>query len=98
MSDFTLWDNWFILAYKKNGIEDACIQEADKSHPIFNNEKENWNIYLGQTIGKGFLQSSYIVKYNKESKEILTKRGSIYKLGNPINDKQFDNLEHYFNT
>ena len=43
----------------------------------------------------GIFRSSSIVNYDKTNKTIKTNRGSIYKLGKPINTRQWNHLENF---
>ena len=92
------WNQWYLQAVQtKNILIDVGLKEADKNHEVFEN-KDVWKIYLAMDYGSGNFRSSSIVSFDKENMSIKTKRGSIYKLGEPFNEKQVENLEHFLSN
>lgn len=90
------WEKWYLQAVQtKNMLIDVALKDADKDHVVFEN-KDVWKIYLAMDYGDGIFRSSNIVSFDKENMSIKTKRGSIYQLGEPYNEKQLGNLENYF--
>ena len=91
------WNYWFLQAnLKENTNSDMGLEDVDVEHPIFNESKKDWCINLAKYYREGIYRTSQIVDFDLEKMEIRTKRGSIYKLGNPLNNQQLKNLKYYF--
>ena len=99
MSDLTKpWHKWYIQALlKKNPIMDVSLKTQVDRELVFKNI-DDWNIYLVKDHNSGIFRTSNIVEFNNEEMTVKTKRGSIYQLGQPLNDNQVQNLESYFNN
>ena len=99
MSDLTKpWHKWYIQALlKKNPIMDVSLKTQVDRELVFKNI-DDWNNYLVKDHNSGIFRTSNIVEFNNEEMTVKTKRGSIYQLGQPLNENQVQNLESYFNN
>ena len=89
------WENWYLTAVQTaNVLIDVSLEDVDDNHIVFQN-KNVWKIYLSMNYNNGIFRSSSIVNYDKTNKTIKTNRGSIYKLGEPINTRQWNHLENF---
>ena len=92
------WGNWFItLKNRHNSVGLGC-ETLNENDDYFTKDRQHWKIYLTVNLKNGqVVQTSNMVEYNEEKKEVKTFRGSIYKLTDtPINESQKKIMKKYF--
>ena len=94
-----LWQYWFLSVKNKHNFVEIPIKEKqpDIDYNYFTTDKHHWKIYLnGYGYDNQLYASSSLVEYNENKGTVKTKSGSIYKLGERLNDFQMENLKNYF--
>ena len=92
------WGNWFITLKNRHNSAGFGCETLTGEEDYFTKERQHWKIYLTVNLNNGqVVQTSNIVEYNEDEKEVKTFRGSIYKLGGtPINESQKKIMKNYF--
>ena len=91
------WGNWFITMKNRHTYDGCGCETLTGEEDYFTKDRQHWKIYLTVHLKNGMVfQTSNIVEYDEDKEEVKTFRGSVYKLGEPLNDYQKENMKKYF--
>ena len=91
------WENWFLTVKNRHNSIGFPIENPNGDETYFTEDRQHWKIYLTVHLKNGMVfQTSNIVEYDEDKEEVKTFRGSVYKLGEPLNDYQKENMKKYF--
>jgi len=87
------YNNWYIgVRNKNNKIRFSVVEKGLEN--IFTELKQYWDIYIVQITDKENW-SDKIIRYNKQKGEVYSESNT-YKLNEPYNELQLNNLNCYF--